>query len=79
MKQWLHDMTEDLNSYNELDSNGQLISFADLETHNQLRAGVKTRLQLMSPYVEKWPEAMALGLKHPNAIPTGVMLHNISD
>ena len=33
----------------------------------------------MSPYVEKWPEAMALGLKHPNAIPTGLMLHNISD
>ena len=45
MKQWLHDMTEDLASYNELDSNGQLCNFSEMETHKQLRAGVKTRLE----------------------------------
>ena len=33
MKQWLHDMTEDLNSYTEVGPNGELVGFSELETH----------------------------------------------
>ena len=37
--------------------------FDALKTPQKIKLGVKTRLELMSPYIDKWPQAMALGLK----------------
>ena len=45
--------------------------YQELGTTEKVRVGVKTRLLLMSPYIEKWPQAMALGLK-PRNLPTTV-------
>lgn len=33
----------------------------------------------MVPYIEKWPQAMVLGIKHPNLFPTLNKISEISD
>ena len=36
--------------------------FDDLRIPKKIHFAVKTRLELMTPYIDKWPQAMALGL-----------------
>lgn len=66
MKSWHKSMIEDINSYEKKDESGEILYFKDLGTTNKLKVGVQTRLELMSPYVDKWPQAMALGLAPSN-------------
>ena len=53
--------------------------FNDLRIPQKINFAVKTRLELMTPYIEKWPQAMALGLKPQNLTTTLGQLHSISD
>ena len=62
MDQWLAQLQEDLSSYQKETEDG-IIGFKDLKNTEKVKVGVQTRLTLMSPYVKKWPQAMALGLK----------------
>ena len=55
MEEWTKQMREDL-----LEESHE---FNSLGTTKKVRMGIKTRLQIMSPYIDVWPQAMALGLK----------------
>ena len=55
MEEWLRQTREDL-----LDESSE---FNTLGTTNKVKLGVKTRLKLIHPYINVWPQAMALGLK----------------
>uniref|UniRef100_A0A7S3FXP4 Ubiquinone biosynthesis protein n=1 Tax=Strombidium rassoulzadegani TaxID=1082188 RepID=A0A7S3FXP4_9SPIT len=85
MDQWLEQTKEDLQSYSiekpDLENVGATrdVPFAELDTQEMLFAGLKTRLQLMSPYIDKWPQAMVLGLKPQNVRTTLGKLHAIQD
>ena len=64
MDEWLKQMKEDIELFEDGDK-----KFGDLKTPEKIKLGIKTRLELMSPYIDKWPQAMALGLK-PENLPT---------
>lgn len=70
MDLWLKQMKEDLIAQNDQ---------IGMNTGDKIKAGVKTRLMLMSPYIDKWPQAMALGLHPSNLISTTKHLNDISD
>ena len=53
--------------------------FNDLRIPQKINFAVKTRLELLTPYIDKWPQAMALGLKPQNLTTTLGQLHSISD
>ena len=55
------------------------IKFEDLDQLDKIRVGIKRRLQEMTPYLDKWPQGMALGLKPQNLTTTMSQLYNISD
>ena len=75
---WLKAMKEDLSEYSTMDED-KVLTFKDLSTRDKLRVGVKTRLELMSPYIDVWPQAMLVGLRHPNLLPTLRRLSEIAD
>ena len=53
---WLKAMKEDLSEFTTMDEDDEnLLTFNDLSTREKLRVGVKTRLELMAPYVDVWP------------------------
>ena len=60
MDQWLSQMKEDVLEHE---------NFHELRIPEKIKLSVRTRLELMSPLVDKWPQAMALGLK-PQNLPT---------
>ena len=76
-------MKEDLPAYTLVQpgADGKEVEtlFSDLSKTKRLEAGVKVRLQLMSPYIDKWPQAMALGLQPVNIPTTLGQIHAISD
>ncbi len=45
----------------------------------RVHTGIKTRLQLVQPYLEKWPEAMYIGIDPKNMGATAKQIHRISD
>ena len=57
MEQWLQQMTEEVKEKED---------FNELRIPQKINFAVKTRLELMTPYIDKWPQAMALGLKPQN-------------
>ena len=68
MDLWLKQMREDLLRTKQPplseSPNAAPIDFEDMDINDKLRLGIKTRLMSMAPYIDKWPQAMALGL-HP--------------
>jgi len=76
-------MKEDIQSYKTtataLNGDPYDIPFADMSENQKLFTGIKLRLQLMSPYVDKWPQAMALGLQPQNWSNTAGQINAISD
>ena len=54
-------------------------SFYDLEEKQKIKVGVKKRLQVMSLYIDKWPQGMVIGLKPENLPKTLSQLYKISD
>ena len=70
MDEWLRQLQEELRLYKGARDEVE-VPYQELGTTEKVRVGVKTRLLLMSPYIEKWPQAMALGLK-PRNLPTTV-------
>ena len=50
MDEWRKQMKEDILVYEDDD-----IKFQDLKTPQKIKLGVKTRLELMAPYIDKWP------------------------
>ena len=67
MDQWLDQMRNDLIDYTETiknyDGEGatKIVKFNELDTSQKLKLGLRTRLELMSPYEPKWGQAIALG------------------
>jgi ubiquinone biosynthesis protein COQ9 len=76
---WMKEMREDLVDYTKMNEEELLVSFKDLSPQDKLKAGIRSRLEIMSPYVEVWPQAMLLGLKPTNLVKTAGKLHEISD
>lgn len=45
----------------------------------RIQTGIKTRLSYVIPYLEKWPQAMYLGIDPRNLSNTAQHIHKISD
>lgn len=72
---WLKQMKTDIFRYHkevEDPETGEKkeINFEDLDQLDKIRVGIKRRLQEMTPYIDKWPQGMALGLKPQNMTTT---------
>lgn len=50
-----------------------------LNVSQRIQIGIKTRLTYVIPYIEKWPQAIYLGLLPRNISSTVLQIHNISD
>ncbi|TNV76848.1 hypothetical protein FGO68_gene6142 [Halteria grandinella] len=50
-----------------------------MNVSDRLKIGIKTRLSYVIPYIEKWPQAMYLGIDPKNISNTVVQIHQISD
>lgn len=70
MKTWLKQMEEDLSANEDLQN---------MSVREKIHLGIKTRLQLVVPYQDVWPQAMALGLQPRNFTNTLQQIHSISD
>ena len=50
-----------------------------MRIRERIHRGVQTRLALEIPYIQYWPQAMALGAQPQNVVSTMTHLHKISD
>lgn len=50
-----------------------------MKVADRIHLGIKTRLSYVIPYLNKWPQAMYLGLSPNNVSNTLQHIHNISD
>ena len=50
-----------------------------MRIRDRVHRGVKTRLSLELPYIEHWPQAMALGAQPQNFVNTMGQIHSVSD
>ena len=50
-----------------------------MDVSDRISSGIKVRLSYIVPYVNYWPQAMALGLKPSNIQNTVLSIHKISD
>jgi rpsU-divergently transcribed protein len=69
MQTWLKQMREDLEQKD----------MKEMKIRDRIHFGVKSRLSLVIPYQDVWPQAMALGLKPQNLMSTLQQIHQISD
>lgn len=83
-EEWLRQMKTDIGRYHqkrlEQETGEEIdIGFDDLEEKEKIKVGIQKRLQVMSLYIEKWPQAMAIGLRPENLSTTLSNLYKISD
>ena len=50
-----------------------------MNVSDRVQTGIKTRLSYEIPYLEKWPQAIYLGMQHSNIGNTAQQIHKISD
>mmetsp|Transcript_6504 Transcript_6504/g.4627 ORF Transcript_6504/g.4627 Transcript_6504/m.4627 type:complete len:85 (-) Transcript_6504:295-549(-) len=50
-----------------------------MKVRERVRSGIKTRLELVIPYVDQWPQAIALGARPDNLRTSLGHLFKISD
>ena len=62
MEFWLTQMKEELQGAQE--------ELSSMRIRDRVHRGVKTRLSLELPYIEHWPQAMALGAQPQNFVNT---------
>lgn len=82
--EWLKQMRVDVERYHHKELNSETgeetdVVFTDLDERQKIKVGVEKRLQVMSLYIDKWPQGMALGLRPENLSTTLSQLYKISD
>eukprot|EP00347_Sterkiella_histriomuscorum_P022999 403336342 len=57
----------------------QITNMHEMNVRQRVHKGIKTRLQYVVPYLEKWPQGMYLGIAPQNWQTTALHIHKISD
>ncbi|CDW88966.1 UNKNOWN [Stylonychia lemnae] len=69
MELWFQQMKQDLEKAN----------LQEMNVTSRIQTGIKTRLSYVVPYLDKWPQAMYLGIDPKNLGNTVQHIHKISD